>query len=164
MWFSLERLSMGYMGVPMSDGGLRAEFRKRFPTWQWTSIETGATASGVPDSEFCTPTGVEGWVEFKFTDKFYVQIKSFQVSWLMKRRRYGGNAWIAVRRTPTAKKWAGVDELWFMDGNQADALFYNGLYGVTALCWEGGPSNWNFGEVGTLLSKPHGVIISSETV
>lgn len=136
----------------MSDGGLRGEFRKQFPTWHWSSIETGATASGVPDSEFCTPQGIQGWLEFKFTKIFYVQIKPLQVAWLMRRCRYGGNAWIAVRRTPESKKWAGVDELWLMPGSQAEPLFHNGLYGVSAWCWDGGPSTWNFNEIGSLLT------------
>jgi hypothetical protein len=135
----------------MSDGGLRSEFRKRLPSWQWTSIESGTTAGGIPDSEFCSPTGVEGWIEFKATKVFYVQIKPLQVAWIMRRSRYGGNASIAVRRTPESKKWEGVDELWLMKGDQAEALFQNGLYGVSALCWEGGPSQWNFDEISTAL-------------
>ena len=127
------------------DGGLRPLFRHRFNCWQWSSIETAGSATGVPDSEFCTPAGIQGWVEFKQTKIYYVQIKPLQVAWIMRRCRMGGNAWIAVRRAQ--------NELWLMSGNQAEALATTGLRGVSAWCWEGGPSNWNFAEVANLLTK-----------
>jgi hypothetical protein len=38
------------------DGGLRVLFREPLPRTQWSSIETGATAGGVPDSEFGFPS------------------------------------------------------------------------------------------------------------
>jgi hypothetical protein len=136
----------------MKDGGLRSLFRVQFRSWQWSSIETAGTASGVPDSEFCTPTGVQGWIEFKQTKIYHVKIKPLQVAWLMRRCRYGGNAWIVVRRTPEAQKFAGVDELWLLSGNQAERLFQGGLQEVYGLCWEGGPSNWNFEEVSNNLT------------
>ncbi len=136
----------------MKDGGLRSIFRNRLKQYQWTSIETAGTASGVPDSEFCTPNGVQGWVEYKKTDIFAVGIDSFQVAWHMRRCRYGGKSWIAVRRVPKAKKWEGMDELWLMFGDQAEALYRNGLVGVSAWCWSGGESNWNFDEVNLILS------------
>jgi hypothetical protein len=136
----------------MKDGGLRSTFRKHLKQYQWTSVETAGTASGVPDSEFCTPNGIQGWIEYKKTDIFYVQIDSFQVAWNMQRCRYGGKSWIAVRRIPKAKKYEGDDELWLMFGDQAEALFYRGLTGVSAWCWSGGESNWNFNEIDKILS------------
>ena len=136
----------------MNDGGLRPIFRSHLITYQWTSVETAGTASGVPDSEFCTPNGVQGWIEFKQTHAFSVVIKPFQVAWLMRRCRYGGNAWIAVRRLPTAAKFNGVDELWLMSGDQAEALFRHGLNGVSAWCWEGGEYRWNFSQVHHIIS------------
>lgn len=134
------------------DGGLRKIFRDNIPSWQWSSIETAGTTSGVPDSEFMSTEGVQGWIEYKKTHIFYVQVKSFQVAWLMRRTRMGGNAWIAVRRMPTARKYNGADELWLMSGNQAEALFYNGLNGVHALCWSGGPSGWDWEEISHTLT------------
>jgi|SRR6516225_1022224 hypothetical protein len=131
-----------------TDGGLRPLFRQQFRQWQWTSVETAYSASGVPDSEFCTPRGITGWVEFKKTHIWHVQIKPFQIAWLMRRCRYGGNAWIAVRRMHKS----GADELWLMKGDQAEALHYNGLEAVEAWMWEGGPSQWNFPEIGNMLS------------
>jgi hypothetical protein len=131
----------------MKDGDLRYIFRNKFRSYQWTSVETAGTASGVPDSEFCNPEGVQGWIEFKQTKVFYVNINPFQVAWLMRRCRYGGNAWIAVRRIPQSKKEKGADELWLMKGDQAQALFEGGLENVYADMWTGGPSNWNFLEI-----------------
>jgi hypothetical protein len=137
----------------MKDGNLRLLFRNQFKSWQWTSIETSGSASGVPDSEFCTPEGIQGWVEFKTTKIFHVQIKPFQVSWLDKRCRYGGNAWIAVRRLPTAQTHTGADELWLIFGNQAIALAKHGLKNVMGVKWGGGPSNWNWDEVASILQS-----------
>lgn len=131
----------------MKDGGLRPLFRHNLATYQWTSVETAGTASGVPDSEFCSPYGIQGWIEFKVTKVYYVNIKPLQVAWLMRRCRSGGKAWIAVRRTHKS----GADELWFMFGSQAEALFHNGLNGVVADCWSGGPSNWNFPEIHNII-------------
>lgn len=135
----------------MKDGGLRPLFREKFPQFQWTSVETAGSATGVPDSEFCTPDSIQGWIEFKKTHKYYVQIQPLQVAWLTRRCRYGGNAWIAVRRTPTAKIHEGVDELWLMSGDQADNLFYGGLQNTSSIYWSGGPSNWNWKEVEQIL-------------
>lgn len=129
------------------DGDLRNIFRDKFRAYQWTSVETAGTSSGVPDSEFCTPEGIQGWIEYKKTNVYAVNIRPFQVSWLDRRWRYGGKAWIAVRRIPIAEKDTGVDELWLMQGDQATALFNRGLNGVSAMCWSGGPSNWNFQEI-----------------
>jgi hypothetical protein len=138
----------------MKDGGLRPLFRNKFRQWQWTSVETAGTATGVPDSEFCSQTGHQGWIEFKQTKIFHVGIQPLQVAWLMRRCRYGGNAWIAVRRTPTAKIHEGVDELWFMRGDQAEALFHNGLGDqIHAKSWPGGPSNWNWEEIAAILNQ-----------
>ncbi len=136
----------------MSDGGLRSIFRTHLKQYQWTSIESAGTISGIPDSEFCTPNGIQGWIEYKKTDIFYVAIDPFQVAWNMQRCRYGGRSWIAVRRIPKAKKFKGVDELWLMFGDQAEALFNHGLKGVSAWCWSGGENNWNFDEIDLILS------------
>lgn len=135
-----------------SDGGLRPIFRKQFHSWQWSSIETAGSASGVPDSEFGTPTGCQGWVEFKQTKIFSVQIKPLQVAWLMRRCRDGGNAWIAVRRWPISQKYNGNDELWLMRGDQAEVLFNDGLVNTRCMIWSGGPTNWDYDEIAKYLT------------
>ena len=132
----------------MKDGDLRRIFRHNLPKFQWTSVETAGTASGVPDSEFCTPTGKSGWIEYKQTKQFYVQIKPLQIAWIDRRCRMGGNAWIAVRRVHKD----GSDELWFMFGDQVRPLYEGGLNNVRALCWSGGPNNWNFAEIENVLN------------
>jgi hypothetical protein len=137
----------------IKDGGLRSLFRSKFPHFQWTSVETAGTASGVPDSEFCTPDGIQGWIEFKRTTAFYVVFQEFQPAWIYQRSRYGGNAWIAVRRIPTAKKFEGVDELWLVRGIQAKILAKEGLTdAVESIHWSGGPRNWNYAEIEEILN------------
>jgi hypothetical protein len=131
----------------MKDGDLRRIFRYNLPQFQWTSIETAGVSSGVPDSEFCAPCGTAGWIEYKQTHKFFVQIKPLQVSWIDRRCRMGGRAWIAVRRT----RQDGSDELWLMFGSQARALQEGGLENVYASCWYGGPGCWNWKEIETKL-------------
>jgi hypothetical protein len=135
----------------MKDGDLRHIFRIRFGSWQWTSVETAGTASGVPDSEFCSPEGVQGWIEFKQTHIYRVAIRPLQVAWLDRRCRYGGNAWIAVRRTPNSQKEEGVDDLWLMASHQAKNLFDGGLENVYGWSWSGGEKNWNFQEISNIL-------------
>jgi hypothetical protein len=137
----------------VSDGDLRPLFRNQLKTWHWVSIESAGTAGGIPDSEFCTPEGIQGWIEFKFTKIFYVHIKPLQVAWLDKRCRYGGKAWIAVRRTPTAKIHTGVDELWLMRGDQAIALAEGGLNNIVGMKWGGGPGGWNWAEIASMLQS-----------
>ena len=137
----------------MKDGGLRQIFRYKFRRWQWSTIEVGTTQGGIPDSEFCTPSGVSGWIEFKKTNIWYVHIKPLQVTWLERRSRYGGNAWIAVRRLHKS----GSDELWLIKGNYAPALCTDGLEGVDSIMWEGGPNAWNFNEIGDILSKKRAI-------
>jgi len=131
----------------MKDGDLRPLFRSKIRNWQWTSIETAGSATGVPDSEFCTPIGISGWLEFKHTKAFYVHISPLQIAWLLQRDRYGGRAFIAVRRIPKAAKYEGVDELWLMKGSQAETLHYHGLESVIAQKWDGGPSKWNWDQI-----------------
>jgi hypothetical protein len=136
----------------VKDGGLRSLFRNKLPHFQWTSVETAGTASGVPDSEFCTPSGVQGWIEFKRTTAFYVAFQTFQPAWIYQRSRYGGNVWIAVRRIPTAQKFAGVDELWLMKGDQVITLVNEGLQATYAMKWSNGPGEWNYSQLEEILN------------
>jgi hypothetical protein len=57
-----------------------------------------------------------------------------------------------VRRIPIAKKYNGTDELWLVQSNQAIALDEGGLKNVKAISWSGGPSNWNWDEIGKYLT------------
>jgi len=115
------------------DGHLRRLFRRNLPEAQWTSIETGSTAAGVPDCEYIFPGGYQGWVEFKAARKDRVIIRSEQVGWLLTRSRMGGRCFIAVRRDR---------ELMIYDGGQAAELKDRGIsrigwryYGLTPWDW-----------------------------
>jgi hypothetical protein len=132
------------------DGGLRPMFRERLKGWQFSSIESAGSAIGVPDLEFCTPSGVQGWIECKVTKIFTVQMSALQAAWIDRRSRYGGNIWISVRRTPVAKIYENVDELWLVNGSQAKDLRAGGLRNIdpqsyTRYC--GGPSRWDWDSI-----------------
>lgn len=136
----------------MKDGGLRPLFRQKFHTFQWTSIETAITGGGTPDSEFCSPDGIQGWIEFKATNINAVAIKPLQVSWLTRRCRYGGNAWVVVRQNSLTHEHKDLDELWLMFGDQAEALVRGGLKNTYSIHWSGGPGNWDYDQILNILT------------
>jgi hypothetical protein len=109
----------------------------------WQHIETGSTAGGVPDDNYCVE-GVEGWVESKQTHGWTVKFRTGQVAWLMRRSTAGGRCFVAIRRWP-----APADELWIVPGLLADALAQYGMrhvqVGSLVLC--GGPRQWNWDAV-----------------
>lgn len=147
----------------MIDGGLRPLFRQHLRRgFDWQSVETGGTGSGVPDSNFCTligpgaGIGIEGWVEYKKTDAWAVGLATFQVGWHLRRWRYGGWTLIAVRRQHDGgpRKGAPVDELWVYEGRCAAELATHGLQctHINPLgVWSGGPASWNWDEVAACL-------------
>jgi hypothetical protein len=139
------------------DGGLRAEFRSRFHGYQWTSIET-FTLPGVPDSEYCSPQGAQGWVEFKRATAWKVTFEPFQPAWIDRRARYGGRIWVAVRRKPPAKRWAGLDELWMIPGSEVLRLAHEGLrvFNNSYIMGSIGPASWNWELVEQALTMPPG--------
>src|SRR5512139_2630800 len=105
------------------DGGLRRLFHQRLKAGcQWTAIETGAVAGGVPDSEFCFEGGAQGWLEFKVTKHWAVTFRPGQVPWISRRARLGGNVFVAVQR-------AG-GELWLTHGSHIVDLAEGGLKAV----------------------------------
>lgn len=133
-----------------SDGGLRLIFRQKLPAAHWTPIETGATAAGVPDVNFCFSGGIEGWIEFKKTTGWSVGLRPAQVGWLLRRTRLGGRAFVAVRQLR-----AGQDWLWLLQGSDSRSLKDGGLKRVTPLgVWSGGPAKWSWETVQRLLKGP----------
>lgn len=140
------------------DGGLRPLFRTHLRAgFQWTSIESGGTVQGIPDSEFCAG-GVSRWVEFKKTNAWSVGLSKEQASWHRVRALRGGVSFVAVRRLTVAgvRKGEAVDELWLYRGEHAQDLKDLGLRGgVPCLgIWSGGPSGWNWSDVRNLLLRP----------
>jgi hypothetical protein len=130
------------------DAGLRSELRKGLHAWMWTHLESPTTSPGVPDTEFCAPGGAQGWVECKRTAAWAITLRPLQISWLTRRCRLGGRAFVAVRRiTPK-----GDDELWLFRGSDAVALSDDGLRAAAPLGrWAGGPAMWSWAEVGDIL-------------
>jgi hypothetical protein len=138
----------------VSDGDLRLLFRKRFSDWQWSPIESGSTTLGLPDSEFCAPGGVAGWLEFKLTHAHAVKFRPLQTHWLETRAGLGGRCAVAVRRRPTAKQYAGVDELWLVAGRDAPRLEAEGISAAVGLCVGArGPASWNWAVVEEFLRR-----------
>lgn len=133
------------------DGGLRPIFRTRLKAgFQWTSIESGLTVQGIPDSEFCCQ-GVSRWVEYKLTDAWAVGLSPEQSAWHTARHMRGGVSFIAVRRRHGGGPRRGppVDELWLYRGQYATDLRKLGLRGGLPCegIWEGGPEAWDWDAV-----------------
>jgi hypothetical protein len=132
----------------MSDGELRRLFRRHLPTFDFVSIETGLTAAGVPDLNFCRD-GVEGWIECKRSDAWRVRIEAAQVGWAERRLIHGGRVFAAVRRRR--------EELWLYSGWALRPLLSQRLDEVTPLgWWAGGPGRWDWEEVSVLLLSLRG--------
>jgi hypothetical protein len=141
------------------DGGLRVIFRRHLPEFFWTSIETGGTGRGIPDSHYIA-NGVAGWVEYKQTDGWTVGLSEFQAAWLHRYARHGGRAWIAVRRVHGGGPRLGdsVDQLWLIPGAwalvaRAEGLrsSHSGLVQAGAH-WGGGPAKWSWEAVSRYLT------------
>jgi hypothetical protein len=131
------------------DGGLRWLFRTRLPRAQWTSVETGGTASGVPDCEYCFPGGAQGWVEMKLTRAWAVRFAPAQVAWVGRRARLGGRITLAVRRINGIE-----DQLWLVEGALIGVLREEGLKDCALLGqWTGGPAKWPWDRVGEILRR-----------
>lgn len=149
------------MGI---DGGLRSLFRDHLRVgWHWQSIETGGTGRGVPDSNFCASEkrdgvlrGIEGWVEYKQTDGWTVDLRPEQISWLLERTTRGGRCFVAVRRKNQGGPRRGdpVDEVWIYPGILARRLRIEGLRLEEGLLHrsEGGPSNWDWVRIAEVLT------------
>jgi hypothetical protein len=141
------------MGRLTRDGGLRVLFRARFPTWQWTAIES-PIAPGVPDSEYCTLDGVAGWIEFKAIDADAVRLRPLQVNWIERRAGRRGRVTIVIRRRPTSIAEKGRDELWCISGTYVRELADDGLMAVPAsLMGASGPASWNWVAVEAILIR-----------
>lgn len=127
------------------DGELRKIFRAKLPRAHWTSIESGGTAAGIPDSEYCFPGGLQGWVEFKRCSANAVRVRPEQVSWIERRVRVGGRVFVATRRG---------QELHVHHGSAVRDLRVGGLraaaHGLLG-SWEGGPAGWDWSAMEAIL-------------
>jgi hypothetical protein len=138
-----------------ADAGLRGEFHRRCgPGWQWSAVESGGSSPGIPDSEYCSPEGEQGWIEFKATHAWAVKFRPLQVSWIDRRSRLGGRVLVGVRRiVPARRRAAAVDELWLVEGGLVRTLATEGLRGLNDVLgrWGGGPGGWDWGAVRRVL-------------
>ena len=135
------------------DGGLRQLFRQNIFNADFISIESGFTERGIPDLEYCLKGGTTGWVEMKKTNGDSVNhIKTEQIGWLERRRRYGGRAFMAIRKmVDPGPRRVACDELHLILGEGARFARMTGLGSVPVAMrvgtWAGGPSRWDWGEV-----------------
>lgn len=136
------------------DDGLRILFHTHLRAdFHWQAIETGGTGKGIPDSNYCS-RGVEGWVEFKATSAWAVDLMTEQVGWHTERYARGGRTFVAVRRRNQGGVRLGdpVDELWIYPGSLARELRRQGLKNMApALYCVGGPSRWDWRAAARLL-------------
>jgi hypothetical protein len=131
----------------MADANLRQIFRKHLPEFDFQSVETWSTGRGVPDLNFCCQ-GIEGWIELKATRAWRVIVSPEQVGWIERRIRQNGRVFIAVRRQNKS-----FDELYLLPGKAARPLA-DGVSRLPALAldfWKGGPREWNWMAVKSLL-------------
>jgi hypothetical protein len=134
-----------------ADNGLRPEIRRHLRAGiMWTTVETGMVTQGVPDINYLSDGGTEGWVECKATTGFAVVFKPMQVGWHERRYRFGGRTWIAVRRMTKGGPRAGaaVDELYLVPGCYVIELRDEGLNcGRAIFMGDGGPERWRWHDV-----------------
>lgn len=148
------------------DGGLRPIFRDKLRVgFDWTSVETGGTGRGVPDSNYCARiatdfvqgpgfTGVEGWVEYKQTTGWACTLRPEQIGWILRRTMHGGRVFVATRRRHGGHSRSGpVDELFIHQGEHVRELRDGGLLGTPWLYrQDGGPSVWDWEAVRRILT------------
>jgi hypothetical protein len=124
----------------MSDGDLRKIFRLNIRDVDWTTIETGAVANGVPDMNYAAAGNIEGWIENKKADHWRAHIRPMQVGWCERRLRYNNRVFCAVRRAK--------DELWFFHASKMRELTTERLDAVECLGhWDGGPGRWDWRQI-----------------
>jgi len=127
----------------MSDGELRKIYRKYLRGGDLLAIETGGTASGVPDTNWCKK-GVEVWIENKKADHWRAEIRPMQIGWCERRLFNGGRVFCAVRRNGT--------ELWLFHGSKMRYLADSRLDQVPCYGhWDGGAARWDWAAIEQIL-------------
>lgn len=144
-------------GLGMADGGLRALFKAKLPHFDWTHIETGSIAQGVPDANACY-NGNEFWIEYKLTKTDRVAFRNLQPQWIHRRVRHGGKVWIAARKKHDGGARLGkpMDTLFLFHGSRVLDIVQHGLHlSLTAGIWYNGPGCWDWQEIGETLISPY---------
>jgi hypothetical protein len=125
------------------DGDLRQLFRSHLPKVFHTSVESGGTGRGIPDSH-CAYNDAAWWVEFKAAKhhKLSHPLSPAQIGWHLRYARTGNTSYIAIRRHNLKK----YDELWLVPGKYADHVndeyrsYHCGFF-------IGGPAKWDWNEI-----------------
>lgn len=138
------------------DGGLRSLFRQNLKEgFQWTSVESGTTGSGIPDSEFCC-NGESGWIEYKLTSVWAIGISAEQCAWHRARYMRGGRSFIAIRRKHNGgpRKGPPVDSLYIYSGQYASFLRSDGLKTEAEKLgyWVGSPRDWDWSAIRQIIT------------
>lgn len=136
------------------DHGLRKIFHGKISRMHFQAIELGVVGRGVPDTNFCGD-GAEGWIEFKATESYSVDMMPEQVGWILQRMRNGGRVFVVTRRCHFGGPMRGapVDELWMHEGWDAAELRAEGLEACPpVLHLTGGPSRWDWAQVRSVLT------------
>jgi Holliday junction resolvase len=68
----------------------------------WQRIESGATASGIPDVNGCFE-GREIWVELKVVRGNQIGLRPMQRAWLYTRASHGGECYVLAKKNKTIK-------------------------------------------------------------
>lgn len=135
-------------------------FRQRLPMVFWTTVETGSTGAGVPDSYFICQTGRCGWIEYKATTTNRVRLSPEQIAWHTRHIRYGGLSFIVTRqRKPRINfhRGEGCDTLYVHHGRQIEQLRDSGVLDVPAvIVSHGGPRYWDWDAINHLLHTGEG--------
>lgn len=137
-----------------TDGGLRAIFQKKLIDFHWQGVEIGGTGRGVPDSNYCSD-GIEGWIEFKLSGAWSVDLRPEQIAWIERRTRARGRVFIVVRRKGEGGPRIGpkFDELWLYRGADVRALAVGGMKELPPEGrWAGGVARWDWEAVRKILS------------
>lgn len=140
-----------------SDGGLRPIFRNKLPHIFWTTVETGSTQLGVPDSHGIYKA-VPFWIEFKWTEANAISFKPEQIGWLLRYHRSGGRCFVGIRQLCDAgPRRPARDNLYIFAGTMAPMLQNYGLSNLKPLgSWMGGPANWDWTKASIILTRARG--------
>lgn len=138
------------------DDGLRVLFHNNLRKFgaHCTTIETGNSTLGVPDSHICIE-GIDLWIEHKRAYANCVRLSVEQVGWISYRKRVGGRVFVAVRkRRKASARLKDCDDLYIFDGRDAEVLKEEGLKKVMPIgLWGGGPRKWLWTEIVELLTS-----------
>lgn len=133
----------------MIDGGLRKEFKNRLPLFHWQAIESGLTGQGILDSNFCYQS-IEGWIEFKKTDKNLITLEPEQVGWIANRIRHGGLVKVAVR-----VQQHGLEHLLIFDGSMVYDMKSRSIsenFHAVQCSYQGPPRSWNWNDIAVAIT------------